>query len=196
MLKKEKMDISLSSVKRTLSRYNLTNKRSPWKKTRTYPPRPEITHCGALVELDTIHFVDKHGKRSYVYTAIDIYSRYGYAMISKKSNTHSTIRFLKRCMKYFPFTIENIQTDNGPEFGLFFSDFVVRNDMTHRHIHPRSPNENGHLERFNRTIQEEMPKHGLCIFISTDVSAFLKYYNTERMHMGIKFKTPKEMLAN
>ena len=195
ILKKEKVEVSLSSVKRTLSRFNLTNKRSLWKKRRIYPPRPEINHTGALVELDTIHFVDKYGRRSYVYTAIDVYSRYGYAMISKKSNTHSSIRFLIRCLKYFPFRIENIQTDNGSEFGLFFTNFVLRNKMTHRHIHPRSPNENGHLERFNRTIQEEIPKHGLCIFIKDDVSKFLDHYNNHRMHLGIKLKTPKEMIS-
>ncbi len=54
--------------------------------------------------------------------------------------------------------------------------------------------ENGHLERFNRTIQEEMSKHKLCIFIKTDVLKFVEHYNKERMHMGIKFKTPAQML--
>lgn len=196
VLKKENVKVSLSSVKRTLSRYNMTNKRSPWKKRRIYPPQPEIDHSGALVELDTIHFVDKYNKRSYVHTAIDIYSRYSYAMISKKSNTHSTVKFLKKCIKYFPFKIENIQTDNGSEFGLYFTDFVIRNKMTHRHIHPRSPNENGHLERFNRTLQEEIPRHNLCIFREKDISKYLNHYNTKRMHMGINFKTPKEMVAN
>ncbi|MDQ3244969.1 MAG: helix-turn-helix domain-containing protein, partial [bacterium] len=43
MLKKENVDVSLSSVKRTLSRFNMANKRSPWKKRRIYPPRPDIT---------------------------------------------------------------------------------------------------------------------------------------------------------
>lgn len=196
VLKKENVKVSLSSVKRTLSRFNMTKKRSPWRKRRIYPSSPEINHPGALVELDTIHFLDKYNKRSYVHTAIDIYSRYGYAVISKRSNTHATTKFLKKCTKYFPFKIENIQTDNGSEFGLYFTDFVIRNNMTHRHIHPRSPNENGHLERFNRTLQEEIPRHNLCIFKKEDISKYLTHYNTKRMHMGINFKTPKEMVAN
>lgn len=190
-LKLEGVEVSLSTVKRVLNRYGMTKKRSLWKKRRMYPIRPDIAKQGDLVEFDTIHFVDKNNKRSYVYTAIDVYSRYAYAMVSKKSNTHSTLRFLKKVKEYFPFEIKCIQTDNGPEFGKWFTDHC---GIKHRHNHPRSPNENGHLERFNRTIQEEMPRHNLCIFLKDDVSVFLKHYNTKRMHMGISFKTPEQML--
>jgi transposase InsO family protein len=194
MLKAEGVKVSLSSVKRKLGRYGLLKKRSPWKKTRIYPPRPHAESPGMLVQMDTIHFVDKDGKRMYVYTALDVYSRYGFAILSTKANCHKSIHFLKRAIKYFPFHIQNIQTDNGPEFGLFFTDGVTRRGMTHRHIHPRSPNENGHLERFNRTIQEEIGRHGWCIFIPKDIKAFLDHYNTKRMHMGINFKTPAQLI--
>jgi IS30 family transposase len=152
-LKKENVNVSLSTVKRVLNRYGCLNKRSPWKKRRIYPIRPDIAKQGDLVEFDTIHFVDKDNKKSYMYTAIDVYSRFSYAMISSKSNTHRTLQFLKKVKEYFPFEIKCIQTDNGPEFGKFFTDNC---HIFHRHNHPRSPNENGHLERFNRTIQEEM----------------------------------------
>ena len=195
MLKEEGVDISLSSVKRTLSRYSLLKKRSPWKKVRKYPPRPEATKPGMLVQMDTIHFVDKNGRRVYVYTALDVYSRYGFAILSKKADCWRSTVFFKRAVAYFPFHIQIIQTDNGPEFGLHFTDCVIRNGVTHRHIHPRSPNENGHLERFNRTIQEEITRHGWCIFIPKDIAAFLRHYNNERMHMGINFKTPAQLIT-
>jgi len=194
-LKAEGVKVSLSSVKRKLSRYGLLKKRSPWKKKRTYPVRPEAKTPGILVQMDTIHFVDRYRKRTYVYTALDVYSRYGFAILAKKIGAKPSINFLKKVIRYFPFDIQNIQTDNGPEFGLHFTDFVVRNKMTHRHIHPRSPNENGHLERFNRTIQEEMPTNNLCIFIEKDIEKYLKHYNNSRMHMGINFKTPKQLIT-
>lgn len=194
ILKEEGVEVSLSSVKRKLSTYGLLKKRSPWKKLRSYPPRPDATSPGMLVQIDTIHFVDKDDKRIYVYTAIDVYSRYGFAMLSTKANCNKSICFLKKTIKYFPFHIQNIQTDNGPEFSLHFTDGVTRRGMNHRHIHPRSPNENGHLERFNRTIQEEIGRHGWCIFIQRDILKFLRHYNTERMHMGIQFKKPIQML--
>lgn len=192
-LKLEKVDVCLSTVKRVLKRYGCLKERSPWKKRRIYPIHPDIAKQGDLVELDTIHFVDKQGKRSYMYTALDVYSRYGYAMLSKKANTHTTLRFFKKVKEYFDFKITCVQTDNGAEFGKFFTDNCK---TKHRHNHPRSPNENGHLERFNRTIQEEPQKHGLSIFNEKDVKIYLEHYNLKRMHMGIKFKTPQQMLSS
>jgi transposase InsO family protein len=190
-LKERKVSVCLSTVKRVLSRYGCLKKRSLWKKRRMYPIRPDVAKQGDLVEFDTIHFVDRDGRRTYIYTALDVFSRYGYAKWYRKANTHSSIAFLKQARKYLSFPIHCIQTDNGPEFGKWFTD---RCGTKHRHNHPRSPNENGHLERFNRTLQEEPQKHGLSIFVRKDVKKYLQYYNTKRMHMGIKFKTPQEML--
>src|SRR3989338_6441672 len=109
-LKLEKVDVSLSTVKRVLKRYGCLKERSRWKKHRIYPIRPDIARECDLVELDTVHFVDKDGKRSYMYTALDVYSRYGFAMLSKKSNTHATLRFLRKLKAYFDFEIRCIQT--------------------------------------------------------------------------------------
>jgi len=190
-LKERGVVVSLSTVKRVLSRYGCLKKRSLWKKRRLYPIRPDITKQGDLIELDTIHFMDKDGKRTYIYTAIDVYSRFAYARWYKRANTHSTLNFFKQVRRYFSFNILCIQTDNGSEFGKWFTD---RCGVLHRHNHPRSPNENGHLERFNRTLQEEPQKHGLSIFNEKDVDIYLKHYNFKRMHMGIEFKTPSQML--
>lgn len=191
ILKERGVPICLSTVKRVLKRYGCLKERSRWKKHRMYPIRPDIEKQGDLVELDTVHFVDKHGKRTYIYTALDVYSRYGYARWYKRCNTHNSISFLKYVKRYFPFEISCVQTDNGPEFGKWFTD---RCRIKHRHNHPRSPNENGHLERFNRTLQEEPEKHGLSIFIPRDIETYLEHYNFKRMHMGINFKTPAKML--
>lgn len=193
-LKNEGVYVSLSTVKRVLSRYGLLKKRSPWKKIRRYPLRPNVAKQGDLVQMDTIHFVDKHGKRSYVYTALDVYSRYGFAWISDKANTYASITFLEKTLQYFPFSLQCIQTDNGPEFGRYFTDATNRMHISHRHSRVRKPNDNAHLERFNRSIQEEMPRHLLSIWVAEDIALYVKHYNQERLHMGIQFKTPEQML--
>lgn len=192
-LRQENVQVSLSTVKRVLKRYGCLKERSRWRKRRIYPIRPDIAKQGDLIEFDTVHFVDKYGKRTYIYTALDVYSRYGYAKWYKRCNTHNSLSFLRYVKKYFPFKINCIQTDNGPEFGKFFTDNC---HIKHRHNHPRSPNENGHLERFNRTLQEEIPRHDLCIFSKDDIIKYLKHYNLKRMHMGINLKTPAQMLKS
>jgi transposase InsO family protein len=188
-LRREGVLVSLSSVKRTLNRYRLLKKRSPWKKTRRYPPLPDVKNPGDLVQFDTVHL--ERSPRRYVYTALDVYSRYGFAMTSEKANCGMSVRFLKRVMREFPCRV--VQTDNGFEFGLAFSDAVQRAGALHRHIHPHSPNENGHLERFNRTLQEEPFAMGWGLS-SNGIEKYLVHYNEKRLHLGLKFKTPREML--
>ncbi len=195
LLLREGVSVSLSSVKRVIGTYCAPLKRkSAWARMRTYAPRPDADHPGALVEMETIHFFDENGIKRYVYTALDVYSRTGYAWMSPKCNAVRSVQFFEKARRYFSFTIETIQTDNGPEFKTWFTDHVVRKGMRHRHNHPRSPNENGHLERFNRTIQEEMPKEGLCFHIPSDIPIFIDWYNTKRPHLSLQCRTPSEML--
>lgn len=194
LLERDGMSVSLSSVKRICSRYCAPLKRkSAWARHRKYAERPDATHPGALVEMDTIHFFER-GVKKYVYTALDVYSRQGFAWATPLIGAAVTVRFFERAKKYFTFDIECIQTDNGSEFATWFTDHVKRSGATHRHNHPRSPNENGHLERFNRTIQEEMPKEGLCFAIARDIPVFIEWYNTKRPHLALNCKTPSEML--
>lgn len=189
-LKRDGMDVSLSSVKRTLKRYHLLKEKSAWKKKRKYPPRPEVEKQGDLVEFDTIH-LGPPGSHRYVYTALDVHTRYGFAMLASTANCKTSIQFFKKVMKKLP--TRTVQTDNGPEFGLAFTDAVKRAGAYHRHNHPRSPNENGHLERFNRTLQEETITLGLD-YSTEGIAKFLKHYNEKRLHMALNFKTPQEML--
>ncbi len=185
-LKRDGVSVSLSSVKRTLKRFHLLKERSKWKRKRRYPPRPDVAGPWDLVEFDTVHL-----PHCYVYTAIDVYSRYGFAMVSDKANCKQSIKFFKQVARQY--RIRTVQTDNGPEFGLAFTDAVKRSGPYHRHNHPRSPNENGHLERFNRTLQEETLAWGQGLS-SNAIAKFISHYNEKRLHMGLKYKTPAEVL--
>jgi transposase len=66
LLRRDGIVTSLSSVKRTLVRNDMT-KFSKQKKWRTYLPRPLAENPGVLVEIDTIHD-GPHTDRLYVYT--------------------------------------------------------------------------------------------------------------------------------
>ena len=62
-LLRDGVTVSLPSVQRTLNRCGLLKKRSPWKRPHDYTRRPEATHSGALVQIDTIHIRLPGGKK-------------------------------------------------------------------------------------------------------------------------------------
>jgi len=187
------IEVSLNSVKRKLDEAGLIKKRSPWKRLYLSVKRPETLKPGDLVMVDTIHLMIREKKRIYVYTLIDVHSRWCYAWATDRISTRKSIEFLKRAERLADFSFNCIQSDHGSEFSQQFSERIK---ILHRHSRVRKPNDNSYLERFNRTLQEE------CLSkLPVDVKKFnlalpeyLKYYNTERLHMGINFQTPNQLI--
>lgn len=189
--------ISLSSVKRTLSRQGLIKPRSPWKRWHSTFPRPYAEKPGDLVQIDTIHIQPKGRQRLYVYTLIDLYSRYAYAKVVWRINTHESVRFVREAEQVTGFTFRMIQSDHGPEFSPWFTENIGVKGIMHRHSRVRQSNDNAHIERFNRTLQEECLDHVPDEYIpyQNAIKNYLRYYNNERMHMGIHFLTPLKKLV-
>lgn len=188
--------VSLSSVQRTLDRCGLIQKRSPWKRPHDFTPRPEAAFPGNLVEVDTIHLMSPKGERLYAYTLIDVHSRYAYATIIEKIGVLPSIHFLKQARKKAPFPFVMVQTDNGSEFSIGFTLALRRLGIAHRHSRVRQSNDQAHVERFNRTLQEECLDrvwHGVATFRRA-LKEYLPYYNTERMHLGLNYRTPQEVM--
>lgn len=195
-LKKQGVAVSLSSVKRTLDRCHLRKKRSPWKRPHDFTPRPEATFCGALLELDTIHIIAPDGSRIYVYTIIDLYSRWAYAEVVEKIGVHQSATFARRAQRTAPFPFVMIQTDHGSEFSTRFTHRLLEKDIRHRHSRVRQKDDQAHIERFNRTIQEECLdriEHSIRSF-KVALPRYLRWYNAERTHMGINYQTPLDLV--
>jgi len=194
MLGKDGFDVSLSSVKRTLKRNRLTYP-SLWKKWHTYPPRPIAEKPGILVEIDTIH-VGSPSERLYVYTLLDVHSRWAHAIPSLRINTHRSLSFVDATRDLAPFDFQTIQSDHGSEFSKWFTKRILERGLSHRHSRIRTPNDNAHLERFNRTIQQECLKRiprDIRLW-KKELPEYLHYYNQERPHMGLGMKTPLDMI--
>lgn len=187
------MEVSLSSVKRTLDRRGLLRKRSPWKRLHLSVPRPETNKPGDLVQVDTIHLMTGAKTRIYVFTCLDVHSRWAYARAYTKSNTRNAINFLKQAQSEALFMFSMIQSDNGPEFSTHFTERIPQ---SHRHSRVRRPNDNAHLERFNRTLQEECidTRRPDVIRINQQLPDYLKWYNEERHHFGLKLETPLSVI--
>ena len=190
----EEISVSLSSVKRVLKRFGCS-RYSRWKKWHQYPPRPLAEKPGVLVEIDTIHD-GSHEDRLYVYTMLDVCSRFAHAIPSERINTHRSLKFVRNAA--LPFTVKTLQSDHGPEFSKWFTKMIDASGIVHRHSRVRRPNDNAHLERFNRTIQEEclnrIPRN--LRSWRKEISEYLRYYNGERPHMGLSMKTPLEVMQS
>lgn len=193
-LQREGVNVSLSSVKRTLARHGLT-RYSKWKKWHQSAPRPLPALPGLLVQADTIHD-GPAGQQLYVYTLLDVCSRWAYAAPSLRITAGNSVRFVAEARKTIPFRLRLIQTDHGGEFGTWFTKKLHEQNIAHRHSRVRKPNDNAHLERFNRTIQEEcilrLPRK-LAVW-KQEIPDYLRYYNCERPHMGLQWLTPAEKL--
>lgn len=195
-LMRDGVSVSLSSVQRTLERCQLLKKRSPWKRPHDVTPRPEVSHAGALLQCDTVHIIAPDGSRIYVYTLIDLFSRFAYAEVVERIGAEASIAFITRAQKVAPLHFEMIQTDHGPEFSTRFTHGMWRTKIKHRHARVRKSNDNAYIERFNRTLQEECldrTAHTISGFKHA-LKAYLPYYNNERLHMGINYQTPLEVL--
>lgn len=195
--KREGTVVSLASVKRVLKRLGLLRPVSKWKRYRKSVPRPPVTNPGTLVQTDTIHLVHPLTKqRVYLYTLIDLYSRWAYVEYHEHLSQKLSLAFLARGQAWAGFKFQCVQADNGPEFGIWLKDMLASRGTTLRHSRVRKPNDNAHIERFNRTIQEEclLSRHPQSETIHQKLFGWLAYYNEERLHSGIQYRTPAEML--
>lgn len=196
LLLKDGYELSLSSVKRILKRHGCT-RYSKWKKWHTYSPRPMPEKPGILVEIDTIHD-GYHDDRLYLYTMLDVCTRWAHAWPVEHISTHESLRFVKEARGIVPFPIGTLQSDHGPEFSKWFTKQCVLEGLEHRHSRVRKPTDNGHLERFNRTIQEECLRYvprSISAYREA-VSEYLEWYNTGRPHMALNMLTPAEVITS
>ncbi|GAC1600338.1 MAG: hypothetical protein NVS3B29_00630 [Candidatus Saccharimonadales bacterium] len=146
--------------------------------------------------MDTVHFVDwSTGQRFYLYTIIDLHSRWAYAEVHDKLSQAMSLQVALRAQVKAGFRFAMMQTDNGPEFQRYFHDMLAARQITLRHSRVRHSNDNAHVERFNRTLQDEcVSSYPLRRNVTQQrLDEYLDYYNNGRRHMGIKLRRPAEL---
>jgi transposase InsO family protein len=89
-----------------------------------------------------------------------------------------------------------VQTDNGPEFQKQFRIACMLLRINHRYTRIRNPQENGRVERVHRSIDEEFYKRRILpksvSLLNQQLSNYLNWYNTERIHLSLRNITPQE----
>ena len=111
--------------------------------------------------------LQEKGEKYYQYTAIDEYTRLRYIWFTNEHSTYMSSEFVKRLIRYFPFKIKAIQTDNGFEFTnrlswqgflknkkTMFEKTLEEMKIEYKVIKPHTPKQNGKVERSHRKDQE------------------------------------------
>lgn len=161
-----------------------------------------MSALGELVETDTIHYICPPTKqRQYVYTVIDLYTRMTYAEIHPRILPGLAARVILRAQYAWGYTFHMVQSDNGSEFGRYFAQVLARHHIPVRHTRLGRPNDNAHIERFNRTIQEECLGNYITYKTRTThlqhkITTYLEFYNTKRVHLSLQYRTPRQMLQS
>jgi len=154
-------------------------------------------HC---IALDTIE-KQQNGRRMYVLTAIDLYTRTTFAVGTTSHSSKTAAHFFSLIETLFPYQIDTVLTDNGSEFKKHFRQLLSDQQITHYHTYPKTPKMNAHCESFNGTIQAEcIDFHIDDLFndlttFNTTLHEYLTFYNTRRVHSAFKNKlTPFAVL--
>ena len=147
------------------------------------------------LEIDTVVRFIGSTKR-YIYTAIDLERRFAFGGAYTKHSSETAADFLTKLVTVAPFTITEIQTDNGSEFAHLFHDACARLKIRHYHTYPRCPKMNGTVERFNRTLSEDFIQHHLpllrddILHFNESMIDWLLWYNAERPHESLGMLSP------
>ena len=148
----------------------------------------------------------KGSGRIYQQTGMDAYSNFGFAKVYLDKKAISAKDFLKTKVlpvyKRFNIPLDRILTDNGKEYTTHwpkakheYEKFLKQNRIRHTKIKPRTPQSNGIVERFNRTLLEEfyqitmMKKvYSSLDQLQDDLDKFIYYYNFKRTNQGYRLK--------
>lgn len=151
---------------------------------------------------DTIVLYLPYGIKRYILTAIEYEKKIAYARCYKSKSSLSAFDFLLRLQALVDGKIAAILSDNGSEFAKYFEEACKRLKITHIFTRLKTPKDNAVDERFNRTIQEEFMEvdeyfepylaRDSLIEANQRLTEWLMFYNFERPHQTLKYKTPIE----
>lgn len=114
----------------------------------------------------------------------------------------------KKGYKEFLIKFQEVLTDNGSEFGNRnhknkeehpFERMLMELNIKHRYTRPYRPQTNGKVERFWKTIEEDLLAETSFDSIEEfkdELVQYMYYYNYQRPHQGINGKIPAEFNKN
>lgn len=216
LIKRYGIKASHSGIGKFLQRDSLI----PEQKRRRRAKKERIKKCkihepGELMQMDVKYAVKSFaGYWFYEFDAVDYVTGLVWGEIYEIQSNLESILFLKSLKKKTPFSLKGIQTDNGSIFTNYYTGYKKSTDPMNPRLHPfdllcgeldirhylidpGKPAQNGKIERFHRTVEEEFYQTNAFKDLNSLRKKFrdyLYYYNNEREHSSLDYLTPLEKL--
>ena len=196
----DELGIGHGTVQRELERTGRNQlPRAPRRPVQRY----EKTRPGELLHLDLKYLPVLDNRPEFEYAAIDDFSREGLAAITRERSTVAATRFLEHVLAQLPYHVDAVMTDNDMMFTMRYAYYSTRltrfeqalksAGIEHRLIRPYSPESNGKVERFIKTIDDEcfrvVQPHTSRARVGA-LKLFLDYYNHARPHQSLGGVSP------
>lgn len=141
----ERGEIRPSLIKGTKGKRGRWNFKRPWAQRWKKAPRPK--EPGDLVEVDTLSITIFPGRVLKQFTARDVVSGWNVLEVYSSASSLCGKRFLQALFSRVPFKVKAIKVDGGSEFCGEFEAECQRRGVKLYVVPPRSPEEQGHVER-------------------------------------------------
>lgn len=167
--------------------------------------------AGELAHIDT-HYLPKGvvrsepNKRYYLYGIIDSCTRVAWVELTEDITALTTmfagLKSFNILASHYNIKFREVLTDNGPEFGKSnsktknghaFERMLEELEIRHRYIRPYRPQTNGKIERFWRTVEEDLIHETYFEskeHLKEEILQYLYYYNQERPHQSLNGEAP------
>lgn len=182
---------------------------APQREIKNRPPKKlannrVVTGPNQLWQLDVKYgYVAGQRRHFYLASIIDVFDR---AIVAyhrgKACDAEDITRTVQKgLLKRKVYEQENqliIRTDNGPQFiSNKFYEFSKQSGFEHERIPNKTPNKNAYIESFHSILERECYQRNCFETYEeafSEVDAFVRYYNTQRIHGSLNDRSPKEYL--
>lgn len=206
---------SHSGIGKFMKRAGLIAEQKKRRPKKERADRCRIHEPGELLEMDVKYAVKNvAGHWFYQYDAIDCMTGIVIGEIYPIQSNYESVRFLDVVVRRSPFSVQGLQTDNHSTFTNYYTGYqksadpskprlhaldlaCARNNIVHYLIDPGKPAQNGKIERFHLTCENDFYQQETFKDLNSlkrKFRDFLHYHNNERENQANDYLTPLEKL--